>query len=454
MAAEPSPSTSKMNDTPEPMPAASGSEPAASAPAPDPTPEPEPINQLDPDVDPEHANDAVPLRYKVYGVISAVLGVVGLVSALLVNAYVVWALFNEPDRLTVSDSPVAATVVAIVLLVVVIITSIALIFFGHSLVHNKRRHAALWSYVLIAFSLADALLEVLLDGVSLGLLRPLIQIIFLVVLSVTLDPSLREERQLQYKLRRMEDRDAARKGTLGRDKTGEGYIELNFFNLFWVFFVCSIGGLLIELFWQMVFVEPGVYQDRAGLLFGPFSPIYGVGAVLLTIALNRLYDNNPVLIFLASAVIGGAFEWFVSWFMEMGFGATAWDYSEATIFGYPDPIAALCDGRASTKMSLLWGLLGLAWIKLCLPYLLKLINMIPWKWRYSITAVVSAFMLVDAIMTLQSLDCWFERVSGQPIETDVQVYYAEHFDDEYMENRFQTMTINPDSSSRVDDSEM
>ena len=69
------------------------------------------------------------------------------------------------------------------------------------------------------------------------------------------------------------------------------------------------------------------YQDRAGLLFGPFSPIYGFGALLMTIALNRFHDKPVWVVFLVSAVIGGAFEYFTSWIMEFSFGIRAWDYS-------------------------------------------------------------------------------------------------------------------------------
>ena len=34
-----------------------------------------------------------------------------------------------------------------------------------------------------------------------------------------------------------------------------------------------------------------------------------------------------MLIFCASAVIGGAFEYFTSWFMQAAFGIRAWDYT-------------------------------------------------------------------------------------------------------------------------------
>ncbi|MCG4849456.1 putative ABC transporter permease, partial [Streptococcus gordonii] len=102
---------------------------------------------------------------------------------------------------------------------------------------------------------------------------------------------------------------------------------LNYFNLFWVFFVCSVLGLILEEVWHMVVVDPGVYQDRAGMLFGPFSPIYGFGAVLMTMALHRFYKKTPLIIFLVSALIGGAFEVFVGWFMQTSFGVVSWSYS-------------------------------------------------------------------------------------------------------------------------------
>ena len=51
----------------------------------------------------------------------------------------------------------------------------------------------------------------------------------------------------------------------------------------------------------------------------------------MTIALNRFHDKPVWVIFLVSAVIGGAFEYLTSWFMQFAFGIVAWDYSLSLI---------------------------------------------------------------------------------------------------------------------------
>ena len=63
-------------------------------------------------------------------------------------------------------------------------------------------------------------------------------------------------------------------------------------------------------------------------------------------------------------------------------------------------------------------------------------------------------MMVNAVMTLQSLDCWFERVSGIEPTSPVEEFYAKNFDNSYMEHRFQSMTITPEDSNRVDSSKV
>ena len=406
-------------------------------------------NQLDPSVPSTTEAKKIPLIIKVYAVLCTLSGVGTLPSVAVFMWQVITALINGNVAAKLGDNTLVAVGLIVAGIMLSAASAIILIVFGLDLIKDQRRNAARLSYVLIAFTVVELLVDVMLQGLGPFLLRPAVQLVILIALSATVDPTLRQERELQRRLQEMLDRDAAAEGMLGRDETGEGYIKLNYFNLFWVFFVCSVLGLILEEVWHMVVVDPGVYQDRAGMLFGPFSPIYGFGAVLMTMALNRFYKKNPLIIFLVSALIGGAFEVFVGWFMQTSFGVVSWSYSHIRLFGMPDPIAVLTGGRTCTPFACMWGLGGLIWIKVLLPRLLKLINMIPWKRRYSATVILTAVMLIDGVMTLQSLDYWYQRVNGTVRNIPVAQFYDKHFDNEYMENRFQSMTMSPKDATRV-----
>lgn len=406
-------------------------------------------NQLDPSVPSTTEAKKIPLIIKVYAVLCTLSGVGTLPSVSVFMWQVITALINGNVATKLGDNTLVAVGLIVAGIMLSAASAIILIVFGLDLIKDQRRNAARLSYVLIAFTVVELLVDVMLQGIGPFLLRPAVQLVILIALSATVDPTLRQERELQRRLQEMLDRDAAAEGMLGRDETGEGYIKLNYFNLFWVFFVCSVLGLILEEVWHMVVVDPGVYQDRAGMLFGPFSPIYGFGAVLMTMALNRFYKKNPLIIFLVSALIGGAFEVFVGWFMQTSFGVVSWSYSHIRLFGMPDPIAVLTGGRTCTPFACMWGLGGLIWIKVLLPRLLKLINMIPWKRRYSATVILTAVMLIDGVMTLQSLDYWYQRVNGTVRNIPVAQFYDKHFDNEYMENRFQSMTMSPKDATRV-----
>lgn len=410
----------------------------------------EPQNQLDPSIVTPNERRRVPLIIKIYGVLCALSGLGSIPTIVWYFGVTLNGLVSRTGTVAISDDLMLSTGLVLLGVVLSAVRALALVQFGVSLVKNERRNAAMLSYVLIAFTFVELVVQVMLQGLGTHLVSTGVQLVILIALSATVDPALRQERELQRRLRDMLDREAAREGLLGRDMTGEGYIFLNFFNLFWVFTLCSFLGLVLEEIWHMVIVEPGVWQDRAGVLFGPFSPIYGVGAVLLTIALNRFWRKNPLIIFAVSAVIGGGFEVFAGWFLQVSFGVVSWNYNHVTLFGYPDPIVALTAGRTCTAFSCMWGLGGLIWIKLLLPRVLALINKIPWKWRYSLTVACSVLMLVDCFMTLQSLDFWFKRASGTADDSPVATFYAENFDDTYMQQRFQSMSMVGTGTGRVD----
>ena len=381
----------------------------------------------------------LPLPLRILSILLIVTGALGVIAAIialfpLINSGFLEEMLGEITTTT-------AVVIALAAACSLVSTVLSLIV-GLRLIKGRRGAASALINVNIAVTVVSLVCEFMLYGIDWYLLFNFAQIGAQVALSAYLNPSLANESNLQAGLRKLDTEVHAKRGTLGLADPGEGYIRLDFFNLFWTFIVGSVVGLIVEIIFHMVVVEPGIYQDRAGLLWGPFSPIYGVGAVLMTIALNRFKDRNIVLIFIVCTIIGGGFEYFVSWFMEVAFGATAWDYSDQFL-------GDLFGGRTCLLYASMFGVLGTAWIKLLLPVFLRLFNLIPWQWRYSVTLVCAAFMLVNSVMTLQALDNWGARKAGHIPTTGIEQFYAENFDDDYMANRFQSMTIDPDKSVRA-----
>lgn len=376
-----------------------------------------------------------PLGLKVFGVLLIVGGLVSAPSTLVVLFATGKAFVDGSGR----EYSVLTMVLWAALVIALAFTVVAAVVLGVRLLRGRRRRAR-----LIAEAMAIALVvafacDLMLYGVNESLWFIGVMALILVAAHVFVDPSLSDERELQRRLRLMETREELEEGTLGLDKSGAGFIELDFFNLFWIFVIASVAGVVIESIYHVLVVDFGHYEDRAGLLWGPFSPIYGFGALLMTLALNRFHNAPVPVVFLVSALIGGAFEYFVSWFMEYAFGAVAWDYTGTFLN---------INGRTNFMFMCMWGALGVVWVKLALPALLHTVNLIPWRWRYSITAVCAALMILNGVMTLVALDCWYSRLAGAAPDNALEQFCAEHFDNQWMEHRFESMSIDPGAAHR------
>ena len=323
-----------------------------------------------------------------------------------------------------------------------LVNSVLMVVFGVLLILRKDRHrAAPWTYVLMPLTFIEIMFSLCLDGIGLDLLVAGVRFLLLAALSVMVDPGLREERRLQRTLRRMNERDAffedEKEGMLGRDRTGKGYMELNFFNMFWLFAVGCVFGCAVETVYHAIVF--GGYQNRASFLYGPFSAIYGFGVILVSVCLNRMYRSSIVTIFLSSAVLGGAFEWVSSWFMEVTVGMKAWDYTGKWLS---------IGGRTCGQFMFFWGVLGVVWMRLILPALLNCINRIPWQIRYTLTTVCFVLLLADALFSLMAIDCWYMRLAGIHSDSPVVQWIDLHFPNEVMEQRLPTMHIDPSVAGR------
>lgn len=372
-----------------------------------------------------------PKVIKAFGVMSIICATASLCLIGVFAAHAVGDInhHERPESMLLAIGIVLLAITAIVLFVAM----------GVRFTKNNTLNGERFAITTIALILGAFLAMMMLYGLSLFHIVYVVELVFLAVVTVYMDPELAEERYLSKEARTMDSQKRAQfEKKVDSRKPLKGYITLNFFNLFWIFVVCSILGLAIETVFHLAIYH--AYQDRAGLLYGPFSPIYGFGGLFMTVALNRFHDKPIPVIFLISALIGGAFEFTVSWIMQSAFGIVAWDYSGTFLS---------IDGRTNFMFMCFWGILGVMWVKFLLPILLWMINKIPWKLRYALTVVCFVFMVVDVVLTVQTIDCWYLREAGHAPNTPLEEFFNKHYDNAYMEHRFQTMSMDPSQSSRV-----
>lgn len=152
---------------------------------------------------------------------------------------------------------------------------------------------------------------------------------------------------------------------------------INLQKLIWVLFISSLLGDIIETIY--VFITAHIIMRRSSLVLGPFSLVWGIGAVILTVVLSRIKRQNNVSVFIAGFLFGGVFEYLCSVFTEVFFGMKFWDYSD---------IPFNIDGRTNLLFMIFWGVAALMWFRLLYPPLSKGIEKIP-----PVTGTVLAFSI-------------------------------------------------------------
>lgn len=115
----------------------------------------------------------------------------------------------------------------------------------------------------------------------------------------------------------------------------------------WLFIFASMFGFLLETLES--FVSTGQVQNRQGLLFGPFTPVYGGGAVVFALLYPPFRRVRFCLQFAAAAAAGAAVEYLWSLMQERLFGVVFWNY---------DHLPFQLHGRVNLLFSLFWGILG------------------------------------------------------------------------------------------------
>ena len=215
---------------------------------------------------------------------------------------------------------------------------------------------------------------------------------------------------------------------------------MTFYKLFWVFFIGCFAGVVLETIYCLI--QRGHYESRVGLIYGPFNLDYGIGALCLSGALYQFRNRGRVFSFVGGFVVGSVVEYACSWFQEVCFGSTSWDYSN---------MPYNLNGRICLLYSIFWGILGIFWIKDIYPRMAKWILKIPNKVGKPLTWVLLVFMVFNSVMTLFTSLRWTARREGVEPRNAFEAYLDEHYPDERMQKIFANAEFTEDREARMQD---
>ncbi len=163
----------------------------------------------------------------------------------------------------------------------------------------------------------------------------------------------------------------------------------NLINLLLLFFAYAFIGWCIEV--TLKYFQFHRFINR-GFLTGPWLPIYGSGAALITVAVRGLapLESSVGTTFVISFILCGIVEYMTSFVLEKRFHARWWDYSQKPMNLH---------GRVWIGNLILFGLGGVLIIELFNPLLFRLFGNMSFRMRESLAIVLSCIFAADYVMS-------------------------------------------------------
>lgn len=194
---------------------------------------------------------------------------------------------------------------------------------------------------------------------------------------------------------------------------------LNFFKMFWIFYIGCFAGVFIETLWCIV--KNGVMESRTALILFPLNPVYGLGALFMSICFLKFCNSKEYILFIGCMIFGGVFEYLCSLIQELIFGTVSWSYSADSLGIFE---------RTSLIYCVYWGVLGVLWIRIIYPHLSDMIEKIPNLLGVYLTYFLLITVVIDIVFSSLAVYRQLQRREGIPATNFIQRFYDEHLNDD------------------------
>jgi len=202
---------------------------------------------------------------------------------------------------------------------------------------------------------------------------------------------------------------------------------------FILFVIYSFIGCIYEDILSMLrlYLRKGIikFVTRRGLLYFELSPIYGLGAIIMIYFLTRK-DYSKGQYFCLGALIGGSFEYLISFLQETFTGTTSWNYSHKLLN---------IGGRTTLIYMLFWGLLCYLLTVYIYPYTLSFIRQIPKDIKNNLYKITLIVLSIDMLISFSACIRLGMRHSGYPAKTLYEQLLDKYYSDERMRKSYTNM---------------
>ena len=155
---------------------------------------------------------------------------------------------------------------------------------------------------------------------------------------------------------------------------------------FLLFMIYAVAGWIMEVTCKLIQYKRFINR---GFLIGPYCPIYGYGALLITFLLGR-YKYDALVLFVMAIVVCGTLEYLTSLVMEKMFKARWWDYSKRKFN---------INGRICLETLLPFGIMGCLILYIVNPAFLNIYEKMPNIALHIICGILLAVYITDNIIS-------------------------------------------------------
>ncbi|MBO5146178.1 MAG: putative ABC transporter permease [Lachnospiraceae bacterium] len=195
----------------------------------------------------------------------------------------------------------------------------------------------------------------------------------------------------------------------------------------WFFIVGSFLGYLLETLWYRRL--RGKWICRKGVIYGPFSPVYGIAAAVFSKIFWKV--KSIWYLFFWGCILGSIFEYLCGFLQEKILGTKSWDYSKKRF---------QLHGRICLEFTFYWGVIAVAVVYAVKPVFEKIYISICTMLSSDIAEylVIGLFAALILDCVLSGLACLQQRNrrEGNIIQNQVTRFLDKYYPDERLEKIF------------------